>query len=108
VYGKLDEFAKSKLVITDRLHGMIFSAITGTPCIVFANSNGKVEAEYQWIQSLPYIRFVSHIGEFAHVMKKIDIEKKYHFWDYYGKSILDRDMEPLTSLVASIKEESSI
>lgn len=51
------EFSQSKLVITDRLHGMIFAAITGTPCIAFDNVSGKVKGVYQWIQYLPYIKF---------------------------------------------------
>lgn len=59
LHKKLLEFKQAKLVITDRLHGMIFSAITGTPCIAFNNSTGKVAGVYSWIQELPYIRFVS-------------------------------------------------
>ncbi|MGV9002305.1 MAG: glycosyltransferase [Candidatus Saccharimonadaceae bacterium] len=35
-------FRESRLVITDRLHGMIFCAITNTPCVAINNSNGKV------------------------------------------------------------------
>ena len=34
---KIEEFQSAELVITDRLHGMIFSVITGTPCIAFDN-----------------------------------------------------------------------
>ena len=34
---------ENKLVITDRLHGMIFAQITGTPCIVFDNYNNKIK-----------------------------------------------------------------
>ena len=49
---KLKEFATSKLVITDRLHGMIFATITNTPCIVFSNYNYKVEGVYQWIKKV--------------------------------------------------------
>jgi pyruvyl transferase EpsI len=56
---KLSEFSQAKLVITDRLHGMIFAAITGTPCIAFDNSTGKVAGVYLWIQKLPYIKLVS-------------------------------------------------
>ena len=48
-----------KLVITDRLHGMIFSVITGTPCISFGNSYHKVESSYNsWFQNLDYIIFI--------------------------------------------------
>ena len=49
-------YKKSKIVLTDRLHGMIFCAITGTPCLAFPNSNGKVEATYEkWLKDVPYI-----------------------------------------------------
>lgn len=56
VYEKLAEFSKASLVITDRLHGMVFSAITGTPCIAFDNKSEKVSGQYEWIKYLPYIR----------------------------------------------------
>ena len=39
----------------DRLHGMIFAAITSTPCVAFDNVYGKVFAQYQWIRDLPYL-----------------------------------------------------
>jgi pyruvyl transferase EpsI len=47
VKEKMEEFSRSKLVITDRLHGMIFAAITETPCIVFSNYNHKVKGTYE-------------------------------------------------------------
>lgn len=51
-------FEKSEVVITDRLHGMIFCAITATPCIVFRNSNHKIEETYNnWLSNLEYIKF---------------------------------------------------
>ena len=57
VREKMEEFAAARLVITDRLHGMIFAAITGTPCIALGNYNHKVAGVYAWISHLPYIRF---------------------------------------------------
>lgn len=51
-------FRHSKLVITDRLHGMVFAAITSTPCIALSNYNQKVKGTYKWIKHLPYIRFI--------------------------------------------------
>ncbi|MCD7818862.1 MAG: polysaccharide pyruvyl transferase family protein [Lachnospiraceae bacterium] len=63
VMAKLEEFAKAKLVVTDRLHGMVFSAITGTPCIVFDNNNHKVKGTYDWISYLPYIQFAESFEE---------------------------------------------
>jgi len=46
VFNQIELFGGSKLVITDRLHGMIFSILTGTPCIAIDNSNHKIEAFY--------------------------------------------------------------
>ena len=51
VQRKLEEFAGARLVITDRLHGMIFAALAGTPCIAFGNSNGKVGGVARWLGS---------------------------------------------------------
>lgn len=44
------QYKTSELVITDRLHGMIFSYITNTPCIVFLNNNHKIEESFHWIK----------------------------------------------------------
>ncbi len=58
VQKKLNEFASGRLVITDRLHGMLFSAIAGTPCIAVDNISQKVSGVFQWIQYLDYVRCV--------------------------------------------------
>lgn len=63
VQKKINEFAAAKLVITDRLHGMLFAALAQTPCIAFSNYNQKVEGTYEWIKYLPYIRFVKSVEE---------------------------------------------
>ena len=48
----------------DRLHGMIFSAITQTPCLVFRNYNHKLESFYNtWLKDLPQIAFVNTVDE---------------------------------------------
>lgn len=76
---KLSEFRKSKIVITDRLHGMIFSALTGTPCIALNNSNKKVEAVYQWIDSLEYIHCARSIDELKVILSRLDLSKTYSY-----------------------------
>lgn len=50
-------FSSAQLVVTDRLHGMIFAYITETPAIVFPNSNFKVEMCYEWIKNCGNIYF---------------------------------------------------
>ncbi|WP_455717431.1 polysaccharide pyruvyl transferase family protein [Anaerosporobacter sp.] len=54
----MKRLTSTKLVITDRLHGMVFSAITQTPCVVLSNYNHKVKGVYEWIKDLNYIEFV--------------------------------------------------
>lgn len=68
VFAKFEEFRGARLVITDRLHGMIFSAVTGTPCIALNNANGKVGFEYEWLKNLPYIRFVERVEDVQSVL----------------------------------------
>jgi pyruvyl transferase EpsI len=60
---KLDEFRGAELVLTDRLHGMVFAAITATPCIAFPNSYHKMEGLYGWLENIPYIRFARGLSE---------------------------------------------
>ncbi len=57
----LEEFweylRRSSLVVTDRLHGLIFSVITDTPVLVLDNSTGKVAAFYRtWLRGDPGVR----------------------------------------------------
>lgn len=74
---KFCQFCSKKLVVTDRLHGMIFSAITGTPCIVFNSLSPKVKGVYDWIfKDCPYICF----------MQNLDIKKM----DLFINSVCDR------------------
>jgi len=58
---KLDEFRGAELVITDRLHGMIFATITSTPCIALGNYNHKIESSFEWLKSQKYIKFLKNI-----------------------------------------------
>lgn len=82
VNEKLSEFAAAKLVVTDRLHGMIFSAITGTPCISLNNINGKVSAVYEWIKELPYIYFIDEANKLGEILQFLDVNDKYEYkWD---------------------------
>lgn len=83
---KLKEFSKSKLVITDRLHGMVFAYLTNTPCIVFSNYNYKVKGVYNWIkdktENIIYETDINNV--------ETDIEKLYN-----GKEIENKKSEEL-------------
>jgi pyruvyl transferase EpsI len=67
-----EAFKKSKLVITDRLHGMIFCAITGTPCIALDNSNRKISGVYNaWLKDLKYITLLKEF-DLVELQKEVD------------------------------------
>lgn len=56
VNKKLEEFRKYRLIVTDRLHGMVFAFLTKTPCLVFQNVSYKVKGVYEWIKAANYIK----------------------------------------------------
>lgn len=67
----LEEMASAKFVVTDRPHGMVFAAITSTPCVAFDNSYGKVSAQYQWIKDLPYLQIAREPGELEERLRQV-------------------------------------
>ncbi|MNE93367.1 putative pyruvyl transferase EpsI [compost metagenome] len=58
-------------MITDRLHGMIFAAITSTPCIALGNYNYKVVGSYEWIKHLGYIKFTNDINQIPELIEEL-------------------------------------
>lgn len=79
VEKKLKEFAEAKLVVTDRLHGMVFAALTGTPCVAVGNCNGKVKGVYEWIKELPYVVYLDNILKIEEALDEINLEKSYTY-----------------------------
>lgn len=83
-----NEISSYELVITDKLHGMIFCAITGTPCIALGNYNYKVKGVYEWIKDYDFIEFCENIEDISNLLEKlitkasnnneIDILEKYN------------------------------
>ncbi len=74
-------FGKHQLVVTDRLHGMIFSIITGTPCVVLGNNHHKVKATFETFKDCQYIWYANNIEEAAKLVQerfgKEDIQMNY-------------------------------
>lgn len=73
VFDKIEEFRSAKLIITDRLHGMIFSFLVGTPCIVFDNKNGKVSETYKWIKNTNYIYMAKDTNDFKNIIDNLEL-----------------------------------
>jgi pyruvyl transferase EpsI len=81
VSSALEVFKHSKLVITDRLHGMIFAAITGAPCIAISSRDHKIKGTYEWIKNLEYIKLIDpfeieEIKSEIHSLLAMDITAK--------------------------------
>lgn len=92
-------FSLSKLVITDRLHGMVFCAITGTPCIVIDSLSPKIRGCYEWIKDLPYIRFCDDVSNIASLYYTIP-QGIYH----YDASKLRPLFEPLKRTILDVNQ----
>lgn len=68
----LKEISKHKLVITDRLHGMIFAVITNTPVIVFGSSVSKTMGTIKWLSHLNYISYVDDFHDIDLIDKEVE------------------------------------
>ena len=66
---------------------MIFSAVTGTPCLAMDNINKKVSGVYEWIKTLDYIQCVTdnnvEIGLIASLLEKDTVYNANVVWDKY-------------------------
>jgi pyruvyl transferase EpsI len=85
----------AEIVITDRLHGAIFAAITETPCVVLSNNYHKIKSSYEWLNRLGYIVLCDNIGELLDCVKRVcDVKSRY--FDYEGYQKL---FEPLAEVL---------
>lgn len=64
VQAKMNEISKAQLVITDRLHGMIYSLITDTPVIALDNLSKKVSQVYNlWLKDIPFVKVLNDTSD---------------------------------------------
>lgn len=100
VQNKLEEYKSTELIVTDRLHGMIFAAITGTKCVVLNSRSRKLKGCYAWIQSLGYVRFADRVEDVIPLYTSMP--------DYpctYDNQIILDKMEQLKSDLAELLEQ---
>ena len=88
---KLEEFSTGKLMITDRLHGMILATIIGVPCIALDNASHKVSGVYNaWMKSIPYVTLLEASQDIFTVMKDmLALDKQEYDIDYLMNDIDD-------------------
>ena len=98
------QIAESELMITDRLHGMIFSYTSGTKCIAFDNLSKKVSGvQSKWLEDKSAVKVIENgltNNEFEHIIDDfLSIEKSnwnhssltegFKFFDKELRSILN-------------------
>lgn len=65
------KFSQKELIITDRLHGVIFAVITNTPCIALANNNKKVQGICKWLESYSGVQYCDNPYEIEKYVQKL-------------------------------------
>lgn len=71
IHKKMREYAKSLVTVTDRLHCMVFCALTGTPCVVMDNKSKKISGVYEWMKGLSYVKLVNVPEEIPDAVKEV-------------------------------------
>ena len=104
IFNILDKLLNYKLCVTDRFHGVIFSYLTNTPCIVFNSLDHKLEYGVKWFENVEWIykadindsnkikEFINkYLNENKIIEKDIDFNKKIKdiFIETMGKEIID-------------------
>lgn len=76
VSGKLKQISNSKIVVTDRLHGMIFSVLMNRVCVVFSNHDWKIKGVFdRWIKPLDLpVYYCEDIEQAKQVIDSLDYE----------------------------------
>lgn len=96
LFRKLELWKKKEFVVTDRLHGMIFSLITGTPCIVFGNNHHKVYETYKTFKDCEYIEYADSVEQFKTALEKMRSIKNKRFQS--PKYLMDYELLKTTIL----------
>lgn len=96
----LKQTTSASVVVTNRLHGMIFCAITKTPCVVLPINGDKVKGVFEWINDLDYIKYCDSYD--INIIKQLiqNIEK-----ENINRSMIDLSFAEIESLFESCKKE---
>jgi len=62
----------SKIVITDRFHGLIFAVLTKTPCIVLSTVNHKITSAFKWFDGINFVAFAHNLEEIPRLINEIE------------------------------------
>lgn len=87
----LYKISKSKLNITDRFHGVIFSVITNTPVIALKSLDHKIKEGMKWFDFLDWVHYVTEDDDLEKIiLKYIDSDYKIDKEKYFLKEKLEK------------------
>jgi pyruvyl transferase EpsI len=91
-------YFRSRVVITDRLHGVIFCVITKTPCIAINNKNGKVFSLCKtWLKD---VVFISAINRFDVNLIKQEMDRLLALPVSASKSVkFEKEFEQMRDII---------
>lgn len=75
---RIKYFSTKKIIITDRLHGMIFGVLSGNVTIAFDNKTKKISNVYKWLKNQKNVICVKNTHEAINFIENISI-KNYKF-----------------------------
>ena len=101
VWKKLEQFSQFRLIVTDRMHAMLFAALTSSPCIALGSLSKKTGGVYAWIRENAYIRFCASVESFPAVLEEMDCGRAYAYRSQQAKTA----MEPLYRLLRDLGED---
>lgn len=66
----IDEISKHSVMVTDRFHGVIFSVLSGTPCVVLRSSDHKIVEGVKWFKDCEGIYYAENIEDVPMLVEK--------------------------------------
>ncbi len=67
---QVELYAESAVVVTDKLHGAIFSILTATPCVMLSTFNHKLREFYKIFESVDGYYFAETLDEIPGLIEK--------------------------------------
>lgn len=98
---QLIKFAKSKVIVTDRLHGLIFALITNTPCIVISSYNQKLKEFTDMLKDNKSIIFIDK--DISKLEK--NLEALYNLEDNTIKNDFSKELNKVADIIKGFNEK---
>lgn len=68
----VDLIAKHKVLVTDRFHGVVFSILANTPCVVLRSADHKITDGVKWFSGVDGIFYTDDISEVPALVKEAE------------------------------------